>query len=336
MRRRGTVPTPLTADELEELRNWGRVRDRLDTPEREAGWAKLCRKIKAAHEGQYPSDWHAQVLGGMVWDQPGFMAGDGASEAVPPPRTILAMQFGDHCWLRGLQSRPELNGHRVMLDKWLDDKQRWRCKPQNWTFDEEHISVKPKNLSKDPEPLWQIRPTVRLPAGVQITPENTEVVLVNAKDFEDLGIEKPAPLPWETVASWMLQKGDDDCGAHVAGELEALIKREGELRKIAVGETVGHIGTVSMEDTLRHMLCQEALLKAQINLFTLRGEYSLVQKGATQLREHLKHMKPVKEAWEKEHAPLDFWEDPEEVPENDPELQRWAERAANRASAPMR
>lgn len=344
MRRRGTVPTPLTPDEIEQLQHWGRVRDRLDTPEREAAWASLCRKIKAAHEGQYPSDWHAQVLSGLVWQQPGFLAGAGASEAVPgappataaPERTMLAMQFGDHCWIKNLESRPDLNGHRVVLRQWADGKQRWRCEPQSWNHSDKYIAIRPRNLSKDPVPLWQIRPTVRLPAGVQITPENTEVVLVNAKDFDDLGLEKPAPLPWETVASWMLQKGDEDCGAHVAGELEALIKREGELRKIAVGETVGHIGTVSVEDTLRHMLCQEALLKAQINLFTLRGEYSLVQKGATQLREHLKHMTPVKEAWEKEHAPLDFWEDPEEVPEKDPELQRWAERAANRAGASMR
>lgn len=355
MRRRGTVPTPLTPDEIEQLQHWGRVRDRLDTPEREAGWASLCRKIKAAHEGQYPSDWHAQVLSGLVWNQPGFLAGAGASEAVPgappapaaPERTMLAMQFGDHCWIKNLESRPDLNGHRVVLRQWADAKQRWRCEPQSWNDSDKYIAIRPRNLSKDPVPLWQLATTGRVEAGAQITPENSTVVLRNAKDFDELGIEKPPTPSWDTVASWMTKGGDvwvgrngkserAGTGPEIAAELEALIKREGELRKMAVGEAVGHLGTVSVEDTLRHMLCQEALLKAQISLFTLRGELLLVQKGATQLREHLEHMTPVKEAWEKEHAPLDFWEDPEEVPEKDPELQRWAERAANRAGAPTR
>ena len=269
----------------------------------------------------------------MVWDQPGFMAGDGASEAVPPPRTILAMQFGDHCWLRGLQSRPELNGHRVMLDKWLDDKQRWRCKPQNWTFDEEHISVKPKNLSKDPEPLWQIRPTVRLPAGVQITPENTEVVLVNAKDFEDLGIEKPAPLPRETVASWMLQKGDEDCGAHVAASLRRSSSARASFARLQ-GETVGHIGTVSMEDTCVTCSAKRPCSRRRSTCSLCAVSIRSCRRG-NEAREHLKHMKPVKEAVGKGARSLDFWEDPEEVPENDPSCNDGLS-VFNRASAPMR
>lgn len=264
-----------------------------------------------------------------------------------PVRTMLAMQFGDHCWIKNLESRPDLNGYRVVLWEWVDAKQRWRCKPQDWKHGEEYLAIRPKNLSKDPVPLWQFKTTGPIPVGTQITPENSTVVLRNAKDFDDLGIEKPPTPSWDTVASWTT-KGDDvwvgrdgknaeeDNGPEIAAELEALIKREGELRKTTTGEAVGHVGTVSVDDTLRHMLCQEALLKAQINLFMLRDEPLLVQKGSAQLREHLEHMALVKEAWEKEHAPLDFWEDPEEVPENDPELQRWAGRAAKRAGAPTR
>ena len=262
-------------------------------------------------------------------------------------RTMLAMQFGDHCWIKDLESRPDLNGHRVVLRQWADAKQRWRCEPQSWNHSDTYIAIRPRNLSKDPVPLWQLATTGRVEAGAQITPENSTVVLRNARDFDDLGLEKPPTPSWDTVASWMTKgsstwagrdvpNNEEDSGPEIAAKLEALIKREGELRKMAVGEAVGHVGTVSVEDTLRHMLCQEALLKAQISLFTLRGELLLVQKGAAQLREHTRHMTPVKEAWEKEHAALDFWEDPEEVPEDDPELQRWAERAANRAGAPTR
>lgn len=63
---------------------------------------------------------------------------------------MIAMQFGDHCWLKGLQSNPELNDAHVTLYDWNDDKQRWRCRPVGWDFGQEFIAVRPKNLSNEP------------------------------------------------------------------------------------------------------------------------------------------------------------------------------------------
>ena len=68
----------------------------------------------------------------------------------PDGRKIIAMKWGDNCWLRGLTGAPELNGKHVRLEKWIDTKQRWRCVPVGWTYTEEFIGVKPKNLSNEP------------------------------------------------------------------------------------------------------------------------------------------------------------------------------------------
>lgn len=77
-----------------------------------------------------------------------------------PVRTMLAMKFGDHCWIKNLESRPDLNGYRVVLWEWVDAKQRWRCKPQDWKHGEEYLAIRPKNLSKDP-----VEPTIEPPLG---------------------------------------------------------------------------------------------------------------------------------------------------------------------------
>lgn len=68
----------------------------------------------------------------------------------PSDRKVIAMKWGDNCWLQGLTGAPELNGKHVRLEKWIDVKQRWRCTPVGWTYMEEFIGVKPKNLSNEP------------------------------------------------------------------------------------------------------------------------------------------------------------------------------------------
>ena len=62
----------------------------------------------------------------------------------------IAMKWGDHCWLKGLAAAPHLNGRHVVLDMWLDEKQRWRVAPHGWKHSEEYIGVKPANLSNEP------------------------------------------------------------------------------------------------------------------------------------------------------------------------------------------
>ena len=61
---------------------------------------------------------------------------------------------GDDCWLVGLKGRPEINGRHVILDKWVEEKQRWRCRPIHWAFNapgrNSPIGVKPDNLTKTP------------------------------------------------------------------------------------------------------------------------------------------------------------------------------------------
>lgn len=66
------------------------------------------------------------------------------------PRRFFAMQCNDNSWIHGLASRPELNGRHVLLHKWLQEEQRWRCKPVGWAFEHEFISIRAKNLSNEP------------------------------------------------------------------------------------------------------------------------------------------------------------------------------------------
>ena len=121
------------------------------------------------------------------------------------------------------------------------------------------------------------------------------------------------------VHQFAVELGQCLCGNDIRHPLE------GELRKPALAGN----SNVSSEDTLRHMLCQKDLLMTQVKLFTLRGENHLVQEGASRLRELHTYMDPLLKAWEDKGYPeLDYWEDSEENPENDPELRKWAERAA--------
>ena len=286
---------------------------------------------------------------------------------LPAPKTterrILAMQYGDVCWLRSLQARPDLDGHRVVLIEWVDDKQRWRCKPDGWKHTDDFIAVKPRNLANEPVPRWALLPN----GGVhtkdhKVTPENTHVGCINHSDFAKCKMEVPRAPTWDTVHNHLMKTAlasqgvraspkekaegiesqleklkldlgnqvrehtgkDADPGTYYAGRLESLMKREGELRQIAVNAGADTGGNVSMEDTLRHMLAQQALIEAQISLFALRDEPALLEQAAKMLHEHYVHLEPARKQWEQAGNPeLDFWEDSENEPEIDPELQKW-------------
>ena len=277
-------------------------------------------------------------------------------------RRVIAMQYGDHCWLSDLEARPDLNGHRVVLHEWVDDRQRWRCKPHGWTHTDEFIAVRPKNLANEPVPRWALRPNEGVRTkDQQLTPRNSHVSCINHKDFAQCKMEVPQAPTWDAVehrlmtnalasrggaasaktasgqkptAAPELSEGieslldqlkinlvkqapeyageERDPGNYFAARLEALMKREGELRKAAVDAGADSGGNVSMEDTLRHMLCQEALLETQISIFALRDEHALVEQAAAMLGQHFKHLQPARKQWEAAGKPeLDFWEDSE-------------------------
>jgi hypothetical protein len=71
-------------------------------------------------------------------------------QSKPEDRKMIVMKWGDNCWLRDLSSASDLNGKHVRLEKWIDAKQRWQCAPIGWTYIEEFVAVKPKNLSNEP------------------------------------------------------------------------------------------------------------------------------------------------------------------------------------------
>lgn len=280
-------------------------------------------------------------------------------------RRVIAMQYGDHCWLSDLEARPDLNGHRVVLQEWVSDRQRWRCKPHGWAHTDEFIAVRPKNLANEPVPRWALLPNEAVGANDQkITPHNSHVSCINRKDFAQCKMEVPPAPTWDAVQNRLIKNAmarrdgaassrpspgiesqleqlkinlgnqvreyageDGDPGSYHAAQLEALMKREGELRKVAVDAGADSGGNVSVEDTLRHMLCQEALLEAQISLFALRDEPALVEKAAAMLHQHFGHLERARKEWEAAGKPeLDFWEDSEYDPEVDPELQKWHEK----------
>jgi len=70
--------------------------------------------------------------------------------SAPLGRKIIAMQYGDHCWLKGLSSNPELNDRQVRLELWINDKERWKCTPVGWKYPPKFLAVKPRNLSDEP------------------------------------------------------------------------------------------------------------------------------------------------------------------------------------------
>ena len=57
---------------------------------------------------------------------------------------------GDECWLTDLESKSELNGRHVLLKRWVEEKQRWRCAPVGWEHTQPFLAVKTENLSEDP------------------------------------------------------------------------------------------------------------------------------------------------------------------------------------------
>ena len=296
--------------------------------------------------------------------------------ATPNGRSVIAMKYGDCCWLRGLQTRPDLDGLMVVLIEWVDDRQRWRCKPEGWKHTDEFIAVKPKNLTNEPVPRWALLAN----EGVKIkdhkvTPKNSHVACVNHKDFANCQMPVPPAPTWDVVRSRLVKNAlacrdaansarvpgngesrsnDDEMaaqveklkiglgkqvrehagedvepGAYYAARLESLIKREGELRQVAIDAGADTGGYVSIENTLRHMLAQEALIEAQISLFALRDQPALLEQAAKMLHEHFAHLEPLRKQWEEAGNPeLDFWEDSEYDPEVDPELRKIEEEHA--------
>ena len=60
------------------------------------------------------------------------------------------MRYGDHAWIKNLESNNDLNGRHVMLTEWVDERQRWRCQPVGWTFAGGDVCVRPRNLANEP------------------------------------------------------------------------------------------------------------------------------------------------------------------------------------------
>lgn len=81
---------------------------------------------------------------------------------------MLAMKWGDNCWLKGLVGQVHLNGRQVTLDRWVDDRQRWSCKPVGWalTDAQESLAVKPRNLANEPPPRRPSSPSSPSPPEV--------------------------------------------------------------------------------------------------------------------------------------------------------------------------
>lgn len=63
---------------------------------------------------------------------------------------LIAMKFGDHCWIKNLTKDTTLNGKHVVLQAWAGDAQRWRCHPVGWEHTNEFVSVRPRNLTNTP------------------------------------------------------------------------------------------------------------------------------------------------------------------------------------------
>jgi hypothetical protein len=248
-------------------------------------------------------------------------------------RPLIAMRYGDHSWLHGLEKRPDLNGHRVTLREWHEERQRWQCEPVGWTHTEPYVAVRPKHLSANPVPRWTlaIASEAAVSAGDPLTPNNTKIECVNAADFRECGIEVPSPPSWQEVVASRQETervraklGAVDNGAQHASRIEALMHREGELRRVLAGDTDHNPG---FEDRMRHMLCQKALIEAQIQLLKARGHVGMLHQAEQMLREHTERMAPMQKAWDDEGEPaLDFWENTEEDPEEDAELKKWCAR----------
>lgn len=57
--------------------------------------------------------------------------------------TLSAQQYGMTLTITGLAQQKDLNGQKVVLEEWVKDKERWRCKLPNG----EYVGVRPKNLA---------------------------------------------------------------------------------------------------------------------------------------------------------------------------------------------
>ena len=63
----------------------------------------------------------------------------------------------------------------------------------------ERDGIRPKNLSRDPEPCWVLKPKVGVEKTEELTRDNSEVFCVNSKDFHGCGLEMPTAPAWDVV-----------------------------------------------------------------------------------------------------------------------------------------
>lgn len=70
------------------------------------------------------------------------------------------MKFGDNSWLCQLEKQPDLNGRRVVLQEWLQERQRWKVIPHGWTANVDTLAVRPKNLSNTPPAPGALRASI--------------------------------------------------------------------------------------------------------------------------------------------------------------------------------
>lgn len=194
-------------------------------------------------------------------------------ESNTKPRNILAMKWGDNCWLKELTSAPELNGKQVRLDKWFDDRQRWRCSPVGWSYHEDFLAVKPKNLSANPPEPKNKNPTS----------------------------SSSGPVSWSSMS-----------GTQLAASLEMLMKREDKLRSEAIRLfNEKDTSRASLESSIRLGMCQIDVLEVQLEILTRGGSRDQVKQAKSNLDKihnaNAVHMKQWKLAG---YEAVNYWEPP--------------------------
>lgn len=117
-----------------------------------------------------------------------YMSETPSQNANDESKKITVMKYGDHCWLKDLKSSQELNGNHVRLEKWVDEKQRWLCSTIGWTYSEEFIGVKPRNLSSEPPTESSMSSNSSCAAGSSFTNGVALATAVDAlmKRYEEL------------------------------------------------------------------------------------------------------------------------------------------------------
>ena len=159
------------------------------------------------------------------------------------------MKWGDHCWLKGLQGASELNGKHVRLEEWVDDKQRWKCTPVGWSYSEEFVGVKPKNLSNEPHA------------------DNNKASS-------------------STSSASSASSASSTNGPELVASLELLMKRGGELRGDIIKLFNSKAASdASLEASLRLGLCQTNLLEVQLEILLKGGSKEQIKDAKSKLNQ---------------------------------------------------